>query len=254
MPRIPRKYSKNLYYHHIIVQGLNREYIFSKEENIKKYIEIILNKLKNSHINILAYCIMNNHAHFLIYSRSQAELSKFMQRINIAYSKYYNSKNTRIGYVFRDRYLSENILNQTQLFNCLCYIHYNPVKANIVNHISEYKYSSYNEFLGDKIILNKESLNLLFGNSKNFKYQVINIHNSYFNRKINFIDVKEKSIQEFINEIEKKYNKRILEIKEEKELLKDIIKQARNETDVTIRDLAAIFKVSKNTVNKYCND
>lgn len=254
MPRKSRKCSKNLYYHHIMVQGINREYIFGKEEYIQKYIEIILNKIKNSCINILAYCIMNNHAHFLIYSQNLEALSKFMQRINLAYSRYYNSKKERIGYVFRDRFLSEDILNQNQLFNCLCYIHYNPVKAKIVNDIREYKYSSYNEFLGEKIILNQESLNLLFGSSSNFKYQFINIHNNYSNIKSNFIDVKEKSIQEFINEIEQRYNKSIFEFREEKDLLRKIINQARDETDVTIRELSKILKISKTTVNRYINN
>ena len=77
MPRIPRKYSQSNFYH-IMVQGINKEYIFNTEQNMKKYQKLIKKKLENSNITILAYCIMNNHAHFLIYSENVSNLSKYM--------------------------------------------------------------------------------------------------------------------------------------------------------------------------------
>lgn len=57
----------------------------------------------------MAYCIMNNHVHLLVYSEEVQKLSKMMQKINTAYAKYYNECNERVGYVFRDRYLSQPI-------------------------------------------------------------------------------------------------------------------------------------------------
>ena len=78
MPRIARKDSKSSFYH-VMVQGINKEYIFDTDFNIKKYIELIVSKIYRSNIEILAYCIMNNHAHFLIYCEKIEELSKFMQ-------------------------------------------------------------------------------------------------------------------------------------------------------------------------------
>ena len=89
MPRIARKDSKSSFYH-VMVQGINKEYIFDTDFNIKKYIELIVSKIYRSNIEILAYCIMNNHAHFLIYCEKIEELSKFMQKLNTSYSRFYN--------------------------------------------------------------------------------------------------------------------------------------------------------------------
>lgn len=168
MPRIARKNSNSNFYH-IIVQGINKEYVFNKSEFIEKYQQIILEKKEKSNITILAYCIMNNHAHFLIFSEKIEYLSKFMQRVNTSYSQYYNKINKRVGYVFRDRYYSQDILNQKHLYSCIKYIHNNPVKAHICNYMNQYKYSSYNEFLGKKIIINDESIRLLFGKTNEYK-------------------------------------------------------------------------------------
>lgn len=161
MPRVARKYS-NSDIRHIMVQGINKEYIFRDEFHINHYKNIILDKLISSNITILAYCIMNNHSHFLIHSEKTEYLSKFMQRINTSYSRFYNKYHNRVGYVFRDRFLSQNILNNRQMYNCLRYIHNNPVKAHIVNNLADYKFSSYNEFLGSPKIITNKSKKILF--------------------------------------------------------------------------------------------
>ena len=47
MLRIARKDSKSNFYH-VIVQGINREYIFDTDFNIKKYKELIIRKKDGS--------------------------------------------------------------------------------------------------------------------------------------------------------------------------------------------------------------
>ena len=251
MPRVARKRSKS-YFYHIVVKGISREYIFEKEEYMKEYKKIILKKLETSNIKILAYCIMNNHAHFLIYSLNCEELGKYMQRVNTSYSNFYNRINKREGYVFKDRYYSQEILNQKHLYNCLRYIHNNPVKARIVKNMSEYKYSSYNEFLGKKYIISNESIKILFGESNDFKEDFNFIHGK-LNNEEEFIDVKDKTIEEFIIEIERKYNIKISKIKRDKIILKEVIKKARKETDVTLNELSKLLGIAKSTVENYNN-
>lgn len=252
MPRIARRHSQSQF-KHIIVQGINKEYIFKKNEYIERYKRIILEKLKNSNITILAYCIMNNHAHFLIHSEKSEYISKYMQRINTTYSQFYNRLNKRIGYVFRDRFYSQDILTQKQLFNCLKYIHNNPVKANICNSMKDYRYSSYNEFLGKKKIINNESIELLFGAIDEYEKNFNIIHEgNEFND--DFIDIKEKEISEFIIEIEKKYNKKINQLRREKDTLSNVIKEARRQTNVTLEELAKRLGMSKSTVGKYSKE
>ena len=250
MPRLARKDSKSSFYH-VMVQGINKEYIFDTDFNIKKYIELIVSKIYRSNIEILAYCIMNNHAHFLIYCEKIEDLSKFMQKLNTSYSRFYNKINKRVGYVFRDRYLSQDIFDKKQLYNCLNYIHNNPVKAEIVKNASEYKYSSYSKFFNKKNIITNRGIELLFGLQKDYKKQLIKISSMYSDTQ--FIDIKEKKkeINEFVTEVEKYYQKKINRIKEDKKELEFVLKKARKETDETIVNLAKLFEISKSSVGKY---
>ena len=63
-----------------------------------------------------------------------------------------------------------------------------------------------------------------------------------------------KYISEFLLEKEKQYNKKMIEIRSNKEILKKIIKEARKKTNVTIVELAKIFDISKSTVGNYIKE
>ena len=142
MPRISRMYL-NTEYFHVITQGINKSYIFDSPIDIKYYIKNMYDIKEKYNIEIIAYCIMNNHAHILIKSTVIKNLSDYMHDLNTRYGCYYNKKYKRVGYVFRDRYKAEGIYTKNHLYSCIKYIYDNPVKAGICNKPEEYLYSNY---------------------------------------------------------------------------------------------------------------
>ena len=65
MPRIPREYSETGIYH-IMVRGNARENVFIDNQDKGKLLKIIFEKKKDELFLLYAYCIMNNHAHFVL--------------------------------------------------------------------------------------------------------------------------------------------------------------------------------------------
>ena len=88
MPRIPRE-SLNSQYFHVIVQGIEKKYIFKEKKEKNKYKRLLLDNLEASKIELLGYCIMNNHSHFLMYEENVDFLGQFMHDVNLRYAKYY---------------------------------------------------------------------------------------------------------------------------------------------------------------------
>ena len=134
-----------------MVQGIKREKIFGEDKLKRIFIRYLKEGALNNNIDIIAYCVMPNHAHILIYTDEQKNLTKLMHSINTRFAKRYNRIFNRCGYVFRDRYRCENIMAVDHLKCCIRYIHCNPVKANICAKCSDYNFSSYNEYLKQKI-------------------------------------------------------------------------------------------------------
>lgn len=162
MSRLARS-SFQTHFFHVIVQGINKDFIFSKKYYIETYLDLIHKYIHVFPITILSYCIMNNHAHLLVYVNDIHDLGKFMHKINLVYSQFYNKENNRCGVVFRNKYKSEPIYDAKHLLNCINYIHLNPVKAKMVNFCKEYPYSSYNSYVDDSGICNNKILSNLSG-------------------------------------------------------------------------------------------
>lgn len=248
MPRKPRIIQLSQYYH-IMCQGINKEHIFKKDAYKEKYLKTIIEKSKKLNINIISYCVMNNHVHLIINSDKISNISKFMQKVNTTYSIFYNKENKRVGYVFRDRFLSRGINDLRDLFVCIRYVHYNPIKAGIANKLQDYKYSSYNEFFRKSKVINEITIRELFDTEKNFRNYFNNIHEDKNGSQYETSE-KEK-IYEYVKEIEKMYRINISEIWANKELLKKIVQEAREKTKVSVRELAEILNVSKSTISNY---
>lgn len=253
MPRLARKYLESNYFH-ITIQGINREYIF-EDDNLKEaYLNILKKNLKETNINILAYCIMDNHAHFLVYCEDTTEISKLMQRSNTSFAILYNKLNDRVGYVFRNRYCMQMILNEIQLFNCLVYIHNNPVKAHIVDSPKKYLYSSYLKYLKPKELITQKSIKLVFGSYKNYIDIFNEIHKNIKNENYIYEPFKSKEdVDKFIMDYVTDKKTNIEKIKENEYLLVELLKILKHSYGMTFRDIGKIFGFSKDKVYRLVN-
>jgi len=131
------------YWYHIIARGLNSNKLFLKEEDYSKYINLL-----NKTLERFNGYLMPNHIHLLIYRQDQ-ELNKIFHIVQGAYSRYFNSRNRRAGYLFQGRYKSKLILSEKYLDTLVNYIHQNPVRARISNKVDEYFWSSDRYYRSD---------------------------------------------------------------------------------------------------------
>ena len=225
MSRYPRNFLKTSYFH-IITQGINKSYIFDTAEDIKFYIKNMYQLVKEHHIRIIAYCIMNNHAHILIEAQSVNELSKYMQRLNTRYGKYYNKKYQRVGYVFRDRYKSEGIYSEQHLYCCIKYIYDNPVKAGICQRAKEYPYSNFKE-------INKD------------------LDDNYV-----FIDIddnKETAHQDIINKFLIENNIKQIDLKNNNHKIKELIILLKEKHHISLRKIAKELGLNREVIRRIYN-
>lgn len=250
MPRLARNELHGKKFIHVMVQGINREKIFLMQREKLEYIKL-LNKYKNDYnINIIAYCVMNNHVHILINTENINNLTKYMHKVNTSYGIYFNKNRNRVGYVYRDRFKTQVINNEKHLNNCIIYIHNNPVKANICKYANEYRFSSYKSFLYKK---NENLMIKIFGDKNTY----INSNKEQNLIDMNFIEDEidnDINIKNTINEYFIKNKINYLQIKINTKLLEQITKKLKNTYSLSNIKISKYLDVSKYKIDKIINN
>lgn len=151
-------------FYHVYNRGNNKQTIFFNEKNYLFFLKKLRIQLL-PYSDIIAYCLMPNHFHFLIRANEKGlstrdsyggkPMQELAYRVGIllsCYSQAMNKQNNTSGSLFQQRtkakILSEdNNGSRISYFEqCFHYIHRNPMKK--VADLPDWKFSSYPDFAG----------------------------------------------------------------------------------------------------------
>ena len=117
----------------------------TRDKTLKK-----LRKLKNFFAEIIAFCFMPNHFHFLLRQKTGNGISDFLSKFTNSYTRYFNTKTKRFGPLFGGKFKAKRIETQEQLIHVSRYIHLNPLTSFLVKSekdLVKYPFSSLPEYI-----------------------------------------------------------------------------------------------------------
>jgi hypothetical protein len=138
-------------YYHIYNKGINGTAIFLDDEN-KSFFLRQLDKYLSETISIFAYCLMDNHFHFVIKINAEGKrVTQGFSNFFNSYVKAFNKQNARTGSLFEKHFKRIRLENEEYLRNLIIiiYIHLNP-KHHLELNFETYRFSSYRTILSDK--------------------------------------------------------------------------------------------------------
>jgi len=117
-----------------------RDFFFSRLVDAKKLVEV------------LCYCFMPNHFHFLLKQLVDSGIQTFVSNFCNSYTRYFNTKHRRIGPLFQGAFKAVRIEDNKQLIHVSRYIHLNPVVSFLVKEddLENYPYCSFGEYMLEK--------------------------------------------------------------------------------------------------------
>lgn len=158
-------------YYHVYNRGINGETIFKQERNYAYFLSKYAHHIEPI-AKTFAYCLLKNHFHFLIQTRSEAEIlanfskptsseaqkikpssfyisNQFAKLFN-GYCQAINKACNRTGGLFEEPFLRIPVETEEYFTRLVWYIHHNPSKHHFVSDFREYSHSSYHSFLLNK--------------------------------------------------------------------------------------------------------
>ena len=161
----------NGHYYHIYNRGVEKRIIFEKNRDCSRlikttrYYQLIGPKPRLSKfllgsifkpdstkkiVDIICYCLMPNHFHFLIKQLKEGGITEFVSKLSNSYTKFYNTKYSRVGPLLQGEFKAVLIENDEQLIHTSRYIHLNPVASFLVKELRNWRWSSYLEYINLK--------------------------------------------------------------------------------------------------------
>jgi REP element-mobilizing transposase RayT len=146
--------------YHIYNQGNNQEVLFKSKENYLLFLKIYKEKVE-PFAELISYCLMPNHFHFLINVNEHAvdkvmlgsvqstKLGNGFRLLCSSYANEFNKQNNRTGSLFRQKTKAKCLDSKTNYaLICFHYIHQNPMLAGLCDKMEDWEFSSFRDYCG----------------------------------------------------------------------------------------------------------
>lgn len=134
-------------FYHVTSRGNEKKDVFKSLKDREKFLSYLESATERYGAVIHVFCLMSNHYHLLM-ETPEGNLSHIMRHINGAYTNYFNAKRKRAGHLFQGRYKAILLEKDAYALELSRYIHLNPVRAGMVQTPEEYRWSSYQYYVG----------------------------------------------------------------------------------------------------------
>ncbi|MDI1294178.1 MAG: transposase [Methylobacter sp.] len=142
MPRKPRFYQPGIPVH-VFQRGHNKTPVFFDDEDYLVYLRCLKASADLCGCRVHAYVLMTNHVHLLVTPESSTAISRLFQGIGRHFVPYMNKTYLRCGSLWEGRHKGCIIESEAYFLICMRYIEMNPVRAGMVEHAAQYRWSSY---------------------------------------------------------------------------------------------------------------
>ena len=139
-------FEKDCHYH-IYNRWLRKQTLFHREEDFERFMTYTNRYIEkcNDDFDILAFCILPNHFHFVFHNKSdKGRISYFIGNVCSAYTRYYQVKYEieKGRMYFENRFRCKQIDDEEYLQQCIFYVENNPIKHGIVDNLEERRFRS----------------------------------------------------------------------------------------------------------------
>jgi REP element-mobilizing transposase RayT len=145
MPRASRILVKGHVWH-LTHRCHNKDFLLSEEKTRQRWVHWLKKAVQREKIVVLSYSVTKNHVHLLVANDSDTDsIARSMQLIAGRTAQEFNKSVKRSGSFWEDRYHATAVDSLNHLHRCIAYIDLNMVRAGVVEHPSDWAYSSYRE-------------------------------------------------------------------------------------------------------------
>ena len=135
MPRITRTDVREEIYH-VLNRANASVQIFNNDEDYQIFESILGEAIEKFDMRLLAYCIMPNHWHLVLYPKQDGDLARFMGWLSNTHTRRWHASKGTIGegHLYQGRYKSFLCQDDNHFLTLARYVERNAKRANLVKN------------------------------------------------------------------------------------------------------------------------
>jgi putative transposase len=133
MPRHLR-FSSGGYVYHVLNRAVARDRIFAKLRDYEAFEEVLVAAKQRVPMRLLAWAVLPNHWHLVLWLRGDGDLSEFMRWMTVTHTQRWHAahRTSGTGPLYQGRFKSFPIEEDEHLWTVLRYVERNALRANLV--------------------------------------------------------------------------------------------------------------------------
>src|SRR5262245_25145631 len=143
MPRRPR-FSSAGFVFHALNRAVARATLFPKEGDYAAFVGVLREAHDEVPTRLLAFCLMPNHWHLLLWPGQDGELSRYLHWVTMTHTQRWHAHHhtTGNGPLYQGRFKSFPVQQDEHLLTLLRYVERNPLRAGLVGRAEQWRWSS----------------------------------------------------------------------------------------------------------------
>lgn len=135
---------------HAINRGNDRRRLFDSDQEFEDFLELVAWTKQQIAMRIVAYCLMPNHWHFVLWPETSEAVPLFFHRLCTTHSTGRRKRTDTVGHghIYQDRYRGFVIESERYYLRALRYVEANPLRAGLVTRSIDWPWSSLSERIG----------------------------------------------------------------------------------------------------------
>jgi putative transposase len=130
--------------YHVLNRGNARLAIFEGDDDYSTFEQILFDAVSRYDVRLLAYCLMPDHFHLLLYPRADGELSRFMRGLTVTHTQRWHVQHgtSGSGHVYQGRFRSFPVQADEHFLTVCQFVESNAQRARLVNRAEKWRWSS----------------------------------------------------------------------------------------------------------------
>ena len=130
--------------YHVLNRANARMRIFDKPEDYEAFEVVLAEAVERTRTRLLAYCVMPNHWHLVVWPREDGELSRFTGWLTLTHTQRWHAHrhSAGSGHVYQGRFKSFPVEDDDHFLTVCRYVERNPLRAGLVRHADAWRWSS----------------------------------------------------------------------------------------------------------------